>query len=256
MIVLKRKFVRMAELWFDEPTSAVSADIRVYYHWSHSVSERTQEFQSVELDLTQDAKSLLADMTDTNRYEINRAGARDSVLFQAYDDITDAQLTQFCDFFDGFASDRGIAKAARDWLTTYAAAGHLTLSSVSAAAGDTLAWHSYYRDARVARQMQSASYFRSNDDPEFRKLMSRASRFHYWQDILHFKQAGLSAFDFGGWYAGTEDVQKLRINKFKESFGGAITKRYYCVNAQTWKGKLYLSGVERLRGAPFFPHMV
>jgi hypothetical protein len=256
MIVLTRKFVQAAEVWFDEPVGSAAADLIVYYHWSAPVGARTQDFHSVEVDLSSPEQALLGDMTDTNRYEINRAGSRDGVVFTAHDHVTSGTLRAFCDFFDGFADERGIARAARSWLELYAQAGQLMLSTVSAATGETLAWHSYYRGPRVARQMQSASYFRKHEDPGFRNLMSRASRLHYWKDMVHFKSAGLSVFDFGGWYAGTEDEQKLRINKFKESFGGKISKRFYGVSPVTLKGRVYMAAVERLRKEPFFPHMV
>ncbi len=31
---------------------------------------------------------------------------------------------------------------------------------------------------------------------------------------------GFRVYDFGGWYAGSTDVEKLMINRFKEEFGG------------------------------------
>ena len=58
--------------------------------------------------------------------------------------------------------------------------------------------------------------------------------------MVRFKSAGISTYDFGGWYEGTTDHERLRINKFKEQFGGEIVKNYICEQALTLKGALFL----------------
>lgn len=52
--------------------------------------------------------------------------------------------------------------------------------------------------------------------------------------------------DFGGWYAGREDTDKLRVNRFKESFGGEAVYEYNADRANTWKGAAALAA-RRLR---------
>ena len=54
------------------------------------------------------------------------------------------------------------------------------------------------------------------------------------------KSAGISTYDFGGWYDGTTDQERLSINKFKEQFGGQVVKNYICEQALTLKGALFL----------------
>ncbi len=59
--------------------------------------------------------------------------------------------------------------------------------------------------------------------------------------MLLFKRQGLACYDFGGWYAGTDDPIKLGINKFKEEFGGEKVHQYNCEKGVTLKGKLALA---------------
>jgi len=44
-------------------------------------------------------------------------------------------------------------------------------------------------------------------------------------------------YDLGGWYHKADDEEKLRINRFKEGFGGQVQQNYLCVAYPTWKGK-------------------
>jgi len=54
----------------------------------------------------------------------------------------------------------------------------------------------------------------------------------HWFDIQYFKTYSFINYDFGGWYSGSTDIKKLRINKFKEEFGGEIKEFFnytqYC----------------------------
>jgi lipid II:glycine glycyltransferase (peptidoglycan interpeptide bridge formation enzyme) len=62
----------------------------------------------------------------------------------------------------------------------------------------------------------------------------------HWNDMRWFKREGIPTYDLGGWYNGIQDEEKLRINKFKEEFGGTIVKNYNCVQGVTLKGKVAL----------------
>lgn len=70
-----------------------------------------------------------------------------------------------------------------------------------------------------------------------RNLIGRANRFHHWQDMLRFKQAGIRVYDFGGWYQGTTDTEKLGINRFKAEFGGTVVTNYNCKLLLTAKSR-------------------
>ena len=94
----------------------------------------------------------------------------------------------------------------------------------------------------------SASLFRELDNSAIRNRIGRANRLLHWQDMLHFKAGGISVYDFGGWYAGDSDLERLRINKFKEEFGGQIVKNHICERALTVKAKLFLRARRFLLG--------
>jgi hypothetical protein len=66
--------------------------------------------------------------------------------------------------------------------------------------------------------------------------ISKANRLHHWLDVLRFRDEGFAIYDFGGWYAGRENEELLRINRFKESFGGVLVPQYNCDQGLSWKG--------------------
>jgi len=116
----------------------------------------------------------------------------------------------------------------------------LDLSRVSDSTGAGLVWHAHYRAPDRARGIYSASLLGMATDPSVRGLIGRANCHHTWCDILRFQQQGLTVYDLGGWYGGAEDQEKLRINRFKESFGGVLTREFNAETAVTAKGRLAL----------------
>ena len=57
-------------------------------------------------------------------------------------------------------------------------------------------------------------------------LELQAMPFLYWNIILHSKKIGLDFFDLGGYDKEAKESDKTyKINKFKERFGGEITKQ-------------------------------
>jgi hypothetical protein len=117
--------------------------------------------------------------------------------------------------------------------------------------GEVLIWHAHLRGPDRARLLHSASIFREMDK-DTANLIGRANRLHHWADMQRFRGEGLGTYDFGGWYAGSEDAAKLRINDFKRGFGGAIVPQYNADCASTWKGAaaLHLRTILRnLRGS-------
>jgi len=92
--------------------------------------------------------------------------------------------------------------------------------------GATVVWHVHAVTQEKATLLHSASHFRQLDDNEARAVVGRANRLLHWRDMLFFKAEGKSVYDFGGWYASTENVELLRINQFKEGFGGVRTDQF------------------------------
>src|SRR5207253_7222847 len=121
----------------------------------------------------------------------------------------------------------------------YARNGTLDLSLVADPAGTPLAWHVNYRTPGRARQLHSIAFFRG--DKAERNLVGRAHRYQTWMDILRFKEAGIPIFDLGGWYHGKTDAELLKINAFKEEFGGKVVCQYICERGISLRGKAYVA---------------
>ena len=199
-----------------------------------------RDFYTILLDLNPDTRQLLSGMGRDTRYEIRRAADKDQLTYDCRNGKDEDAFQQFCDYYDDFAMRKGQPGINRSWLSLLAAAGALTMSRVTDEAGETLVWHVYHRSNERATLFYSASLFRKFADSVMRNKIGRANRWQHWQDILKFKSEGVSTYDFGGWYQGDQDQERLRINKFKEEFGGEIVKNYICERALTAKAKLFL----------------
>ena len=132
------------------------------------------------------------------------------------------------------------------YLQAAAKAGVLRLGSM-AHEGEVVVWHSYLLIGSRVRLLHSASLFRGQA-PARRGLIGRANWLLHWLEMQHFRGTGATLFDFGGWYEGQDDEEKLRVNEFKEGFGGTVRQEFDGVRALTLLGRAYL-GARRLRVA-------
>ena len=189
--------------------------------------------------MTKDQNALWKNLSKDNRYEINRAGKRDYIIYEFLDYIDISILNEFINFYNVFASQQGLKTIDKPRLTSYLEAGVLNLSRVKLNDGKVLVWHAYYCSQSRAFLLHSVSH-RKSSNPSFNYLIGRANRYHHWQDILKFKELGILTYDFGGWYPGKLDKKRLSINRFKEEFGGEIVRNFNCRCGFSLKGKLFL----------------
>lgn len=249
MIAYQKKFIRIVECWNGEDVEAIGADLKRRFQQTQPLSGMLcREFYTVLIDLTRDSEVLFANMKRGTRYEITRAQTRDDFVYGCWDGNDARVLDEFCECAEEFLKQKRQPKLDRNWLSLLAAAGLLELTHISDELGTKLVWHAYHRSRQRATLLYSVSFFRNNPSLEFRNKVGRANRYHHWQDMLRFKSDGLATYDFGGWYDGTKDLERLRINKFKEQFGGEIVKNYICEQALTLKGALFLRLRTRLLG--------
>jgi hypothetical protein len=108
-----------------------------------------------------------------------------------------------------------------------------------------LIWRAHYRDQTHARPTHTASIFRARPGSE-RAFLGQANRWGFWEDMRRLRRDGIRTYDFGGWYPGTENEELLRVNSFKQGFGGQIVKTYLCTRPETVFGRLYF-GAARLK---------
>ncbi|MGP8246990.1 MAG: hypothetical protein ACLQVN_21035 [Bryobacteraceae bacterium] len=247
MIRYRKARLRVAEFFFDERETAAEADIvRYQFRPAPIAGCRSHDFHSLCLDLGRDTDALLGGMHRETRYEIRRA-SREGLGHEFAARPEAGWMAAFYDFYDRFADSRQLLRVNRTRVEALARHGMLWLSRASAGDGRVLVWHAYLRSGARACLMHSASFYRLGDKGGA-ALVSRANRFHHWADIQRFREEGLAIYDFGGWYAGHEDTGKLRVNRFKESFGGEAVHEYSADRADTWKGAAAL-GARRLRQA-------
>ena len=212
-------------------------DVDIIEHFQRSSpipGARCSDFHTIHLDLTQDPETLFSGLSETCRYKIRRA-EREDLKTEAWMSARDELVDDFIAFFDRFARGKGLPPAPAERLHALAEAAVLDLSTVCRD-DDPLVWHAYLRAGNRARLLHSASLFREYKDTGRRNMIGRANRYLHWHDLLRYKDAGIPLFDFGGWYSGHDNEELLRINAFKESFGGHVVPEFHCAvpDFTTW----------------------
>lgn len=198
------------------------------------------------LDLTQSPSEMMAKMKDHTRYKIRRATERDELSYEYSDGSNPEAIKQFADYYDHYAALKGLGKLSRPRLAILAEQGALDLSFMRDKAGEILVESSCFVTPSRVRGLHLAVGFRGTSDPSRRSLIGRANRYLRWRDILRFREAGVKIFDFGGWYAGTTDEERIRVNGFKAEFAGIVVQEFSCERAVTLKGRV-VSAAFRLR---------
>jgi hypothetical protein len=236
-----RSFLTVAEAWYSPDLQGLRPDIIHFRYLDRPPDDGpVEEFHTIWIDLSQDEERLVADMNKTTRYDLRKA-AEYGFRYEFWHPGLTEQLDEFADFFDASNAAKGLPPADRQSLRAYAACGVLDLSRVCDRDGKILVCHAHYRDATHARPSHTGSIHRSQPDSALRTLLGRANRWGSWQDILRMKRAGISLYDFGGWYPGVENKELLAVNFFKEGFGGRTVKTFVCTRPGTLKGRLYLA---------------
>jgi hypothetical protein len=235
MVVYEKGYLKVAEVFFDEREADTHADIVRYQFRAEPITGcRSADFHTLVCDLAEDPDALMGRIHKATRYEIRRA-EKESLACESAARPGDGWVTEFLDHYDRFAGSKHLKLANRTRIRALASHGALDLSRMRAAGGDILVWHAYIRTADRARLLHSASLFRSADKQEAAAI-GRANRLLHWLDIQRFRAEGLAIYDFGGWYPGETDTEKLRINQFKQSFGGELVHQYNADRPVTWKG--------------------
>jgi hypothetical protein len=239
MSIVRRTWPRVEEFWFDEPVPERGVDVALLYQRATIAQLATSSNKhTLAVDLTRTSEQLLAEMHPDTRYKIRRAQARDALDFQSPACPDEAQLQAFHAFFARFASDKRLPAVSLQYLRAANTAGALRLSGM-AHQGEALVWHTHLVIGQRARLWHSASQYRGQDTPR-RNLIGRANRLLHWLEMQSFRASGATLYDFGGWYAGQDDEQRLRINRFKEGFGGTRRCEAEGALALTWLGSAYL----------------
>lgn len=201
------------------------------------------------IDLNQKGEELSAGMDRGTRYEVRRAASKDNLSINIVSSLGREALQSFCDYYDEFARQRSLALVFRARLEAMANKGRLVISSAADIEGRALVQHAYFNGLR-AHLLYSASLLPSTQNVALRGLIGRANRLLHWQDMLYFKQLGMSAYDFGGIDVLNNSEETTRISQFKEGFGGKVVESYNRTVPCTYKGRLALLML-RIRGSEY-----
>lgn len=241
MIVYTNKSLCVARLWFDEALPDRRVD--VIYHLQSSSPlphAQCQDFYTITVDLSQAENVLFSRLEKDTRYEIRRGREKDNIVSEGPSETLNLLLEEFYNVYEKFSIQKGLEPVNKKLLSLLSESRSLFISWAQSQSGEKLVYHLYLRCGTRVRLLYSVSLFRDSQNSAHRNLIGRANRALHWNDIQRFKNDGVSVYDFGGWYHGKTDKEKLRINKFKEEFGGVIVKNYNCEEGVTLKGKAAL----------------
>jgi hypothetical protein len=241
MILFKKRGVRIGEVWFDEQSAEINADLIFYLQQPTPVANSfVTPKQTILVDIRRDINALFSDCNKGCQYEIRRSRDRDGVCCYALDSHNLEVMTRFQTVYDKFANTKGLEKLDFRHFRLLVEADALDISTACDKEGNPLVYHAYLAQPPRSRLLYSVSLFRAGKDSQRRNLFGRANRYLHWEDMLRFKQAGYTKYDWGGWCPDKSNVARQQINRFKEEFGGIVIKEWDCEKAITVKGRLAL----------------
>lgn len=244
MLFIRKRLLRVAHLWYGDPPPSKGVDFLVYNQSPIAYPGiRWERKATLVLDLTKSEETLFSEMKKSYRTQIRRSQAAKNIVCRITDSPDSSERERFYDFYDRFARIKGLSVLDRTLLEGMARQGQLALASAHGItpgedAPDLLVIISYLIYGDRARGLYSASKRLEDLDPEHLKLIGRANRLLNWEAIRWARGKGLRLYDFGGWYQGTEDAQRLSINQFKNGFGGERITAFEAIQGVTVPGKV------------------
>lgn len=238
-IHIKNRWLKVSEVWFCNTATLPGTDLLVAQQWPDKFYlNNVVEKNTLIIDLTQPLTNIFDAFKKDTRNLVRRCDTRDGMYFKIVKRPSLQDIKFFADFYDQFANLKNQESLSIPYLEAVADAGMLVLSWAFLG-NEPLVGHGYISTPSRVRLLQSASLFRTSSDSAYRNLVGRANRWLHWKDIEEFAQNGYKIYDLGGWYAAQEDKEKLKINSFKEEFGGVNKVEYNGMMPLTRLGKFY-----------------
>lgn len=168
------------------------------------------------IDLNTEISAFTAGFDRDTVYEIRRA-LKDGVTTSV-----ETNLAYFIEFYNLFAPTKRLAKLNS---TIYKYGSRIIITKATYNEED-IVMHAYLVDdgLKRVRLLHSASLFRIEKDTRVKAVAGRANRLLHFNDMCLFKQQGYQTYDLGGYAIGTKDEVLLKINQFKDSFGGKLVQ--------------------------------
>ncbi len=222
MILIKTKalnFMPFNVVWFAGRPSIFNCLLNYYKQSNYRdrvTGYRRESFFTKIINLNDEISVFEAAFDRNTAYEIRRAlkdGVKTSV---------ETDLAYFVEFYNLFASTKQLPKLNSN-IFRYGSCITITKATYN---GDDIVMHAYLADDGIkrVRLLHSASLFRSEKDTQSKAVAGRANRLLHFSDMCLFKQKGYQTYDLGGYAVDTTDDALLKINQFKDSFGGQLVQ--------------------------------
>jgi hypothetical protein len=174
--------------------------------------------------------------------EIKNAQTKDGFVCAFNEAPTEADLVAFAEFYDAYPLHPDQPPMDRIRLREFHQAGFLKCSEVRDADGAVLVRHGVLCHDRsgIAQPVYQVSAYHQAASQAQANAIGRANRLLYYREFLFYKARGYRIYDLNGWYTGTEDEKRLKINLFKEGFRGKICCGFDCEEAVSLRGWAYV----------------
>ncbi|TND09355.1 MAG: hypothetical protein FD123_1317 [Bacteroidetes bacterium] len=227
------------DAWYHNAPAYHDADVIYYLQSEKKFGDEWYEQFTLLSDLSPDEETIFASFGKSCREKIRSVSGRNDVRYTLFQQPSETVFARFISDYNKLSEYKGIARAEEARMRSYLGKNLLALSLVTDDRDRTLVWHVYrYNKSRVLLLYTVALWFEFPDS-QARNFVGKVNRYAHWMDMTGFRAQGARLYDWGGWYNGASDEEKLRINKFKEEFGGLVKENYNCIVYRSWKGKMF-----------------
>ena len=256
-VISRRWPVTVKHYWFGQhPGKTVMPDIATFHNIPAPLTNaRNVESWTLLTDLSGTEADLMSCLSRSTRTQVRRA-EREGIKAERLDCRKPETLDEFALFWSRFVESKADVRTILDvsvqlhMLKRMANASILELSRALGPDGEPLVYHIFIVAEGRARVHHSASLFREGQSSAQRHFTGWAGRFLHWQDMLYYQQQRFTQYDMGGWYAGKGDESLLRVNQFKEEFGGRRVCEYDVMIDCSFLGRLALRLQDMYRRLP------
>lgn len=229
--------------WFADRPS-ISNCLLNYYKQSSYCGTVTgyyrEPFFTKVIDIDREISVFEAEFDRGTAYEIRRS------LKDGVETSVETNLPYFIKFYNLFAGSKQLPRLNSSF---YKYKSNIVITKATYKDEDVV-MHAYLIDDELkrVRLLYSASLFRTEKATQSRAVIGRANRLLHYKDMCLFKDEGYKTYDLGGYAVGTTDDALLKINQFKDSFGGTLVQEsdYLPITA-----KLYTTFNKILRHGAF-----
>lgn len=194
-------------------------------------------------DLSISEEALFSSFKKNCKYEIRRAD-REGISAEFFCGEDAAKKTALLDSFEQtynvmFSSKNMPNRLNRNYVENALKKNYMTISCASYR-GNPIVYHAYVIDSNNALLLYSASILWT-DSAIDSKLVGWANKRLHWEDMLFFKHAGISRYEWGG--ISSVDTPN-GIDRFKMEFSGTVVQYDNCLIANSILGAAYVGALK------------